>query len=1792
LPSTTTTTGSTGLLACNIGNLGNGVQQTIQVVFKASNALQGTTITNSANGSTSTTDSNLSNNTANASMAISPPALDLIINKKDSVDPVAVGNNTTYTITVSNSGPSDSEGPVITDNLPATGLSFVSASPSIGSCTTPVVGSIGGIVSCTLARFPANSTATVDVVMKAINKGVYINSASISSIEVTNGWESPTTNNAVSEQTTVRTKTDMQVVSKTPSVNSPNIRDNFTYLIKVRNNNNTGAGLSEADNVVLSDTLPTDMELTGVPSLNLIAGTTSLFSCTGVAGAKNFTCNLGTVSLGAKVDVLVPVQLTRVTSIPQTFTNTATVKTSSLDINPGNNSNSSNVFVGSSSISGQVFHDFNNNGSVEPTDTGISNVIVSLTGTTFDGVAINQTTGTDANGNFIFSGIAQSDAVGYTIKEGTVTEPNLIDGIDTAGSSGGDATTVNDQISGIVLAFNTAATAYNFGEIPQARIGIAKRVISTSANSDGSFDVGFKLIVTNLSLEALNTIPVDDVLAGTAPKFGNYNAGTLSNGQYQIAALPTGSCSGLQAGFTGDVANTRLATITSISANTSCNINFTLKVRPTAPLPPIRPSGGRYENQAQIVSATGALTGQTPATNPQLKDFSNNGTNADPNGNGLANEAGENDPTPVNPMFASAIGIAKQVNGNVSVNPDGSLTVPIRLLVTNIGNEPLHAISITDPLSAGTGGQFGNFVSGGSAAVLAKGQYTMQTAPTFSGNCSTGTTISGVTGDSGNIILANIANMMTATSCTIDFSYRFKAKLATVYTNQAKADAISDFTSSPVTDLSNNGNNPDPNGNGNAGDPGENTPTPVPVPLIGLAKSAGGVVRIGDGTYTVPFTLTVQNMGATALSNVQINDTLTGALPEFGQYTSNATPAAGEYTITNSPTVSNQTNGASLTAVAAGTFTGSGSASALLVAANSNLPNFGSAPSSAQLNFIIRFYPTTPGPFNNSATTIGSPPGGGTVSDNSVDGSIPDKNGNKDPNDDTSPTIVSLDGQHIGVAKTTAGIIQTAVKRFRIPYSLVISNTSSVTATNVQLNDNLIATFPTAISRTISSPVKVSACTGTVLNIASPAFTGTGQNKLLAGNQNLQPGESCTVSFTTEIDFGSNPLPTTVQNNQATATSSQTPDGIIISSDLSDDGILPDPNGNGDPTETGENDPTPVNISSVNLASITGKVYLDSNHDRLDNDLAASPSVSGFIVEVLNAAGEIVGTTNTDKLGQYTIEGLFPSTPSNSATTYSIRFREPSSHAIYGLPQSNDPNATRNGIIKNGIITNVSLVSQVTTINQNLPLDPSGVVYDSITRAPLAGAIVSLVTGGTAVPAHCLVGNVNAQITNDNGLYQFILLNPAPAGCPSDAVYTVKVTQPAGYLPPSSALIPPESGIHTPPGNGGNGTVDAIQAQNTAPTGTQLTTYYLAFNLTLNSSANVVNNHIPLDLITNGALTLVKSTPKLNVIRSELIPYTIKAKNNFDVKLPNIDVIDQIPAGFKYKAGSARVAGLALEPSVNGRTLRWSKQVFTAKEERKFSLILIVGGGVNEGKFVNKAWAENNIISQRISNIATATVRVIPDPTFDCSDIIGKVFDDKNLNGYPDEGEETLPGIKLATARGWIVTTDNYGRYHITCASVPNPYRGSNFIVKLDERSLPSGYRVTTENPRVVRLTRGKLVKANFGAAIHRVIRLDMANDAFELSSSELKLDYVKRIDSLLDILKQSASVLRISYLADYETEDLAQDRLANAKTLIKERWQAIDCCYDLIIEEEIHWRTGESRASKTDDVKNNGEEK
>jgi hypothetical protein len=232
----------------------------------------------------------------------------------------------------------------------------------------------------------------------------------------------------------------------------------------------------------------------------------------------------------------------------------------------------------------------------------------------------------------------------------------------------------------------------------------------------------------------------------------------------------------------------------------------------------------------------------------------------------------------------------------------------------------------------------------------------------------------------------------------------------------------------------------------------------------------------------------------------------------------------------------------------------------------------------------------------------------------------------------------------------------------------------------------------------------------------------------------------------------------------------------------------------------------------------------------------------------------------------------------------------------------------------------------------------------------------------------------------------------------------------------------------------------------------------------------------------------------------------------------------------------------------------------------KVELTLIANAAVQPGPATNKAQLLNFFTNNLVAN-ARATVTVVADPVFDCGEIIGRVFEDANRNGYQDQGEKGLPGVRIATVKGLLVTTDKFGRFHVACADIPDHSIGSNFLMKLDTRTLPTGYRLTTENPRDVRLTAGKMTKLNFGASIAHLVDLDLNGKVFKPGSTELLPQWNAGLGTLIAKLAEEPSTLRLTYHTEKEPTALASKRLAAVSALITKLWSKADGSYDLPIE-------------------------
>lgn len=255
-------------------------------------------------------------------------------------------------------------------------------------------------------------------------------------------------------------------------------------------------------------------------------------------------------------------------------------------------------------------------------------------------------------------------------------------------------------------------------------------------------------------------------------------------------------------------------------------------------------------------------------------------------------------------------------------------------------------------------------------------------------------------------------------------------------------------------------------------------------------------------------------------------------------------------------------------------------------------------------------------------------------------------------------------------------------------------------------------------------------------------------------------------------------------------------------------------------------------IAGGGTASISGRITRSSG-----------PAIAGVVVELVDGTGRVIATALSQGGGFYAFSNI-------PAGDYGVRFNTSTgimrSHADVGTQQGN-------------VVTNISVTSGTDIQDVDaIVLDPSGVIYDSIQRTPISGALVSFYFGETKVSNSWLdttLGGLNDQTTDSTGFYSFVLNGSASSG-----IYELRVTAPSGYANATSLLIAPGGTLTTALGGG----IEEIQPQATAPLGGQSTLYYKRFTFTVGAtlattSNGVVKNHIPLDPIMTAALSVTQN---------------------------------------------------------------------------------------------------------------------------------------------------------------------------------------------------------------------------------------------------------------------------------------------------------------------------------------------
>lgn len=308
-----------------IGNLAAGTTRTFQFLADIG-ANQTADLTNTATVVGFEVETNLLNNADDAIVDL--VSTDVRIEKTDLTDPVNAGNQFTYQITVTNDGPDNATGVVVTDPLPA-GVTFISGNVD-GAANLVTVDPATGLVTATVGNL-ANAAASVITIVVAVAPDAVSPLNNTATVTVDPNTDPDLTNNTSDEDTTINRVVDVGVTKTvTGTATAGGV---VTYTVAVVNN-----GPGQARGVTVVDTLD--------PNLTLVNGSFD-------PGTSGVTIGQSGQALTFTVGTLAPQQT-------QTFTfdvmigssafgvipNTATVSTTDTDNVPANDSDDVNINVG------------------------------------------------------------------------------------------------------------------------------------------------------------------------------------------------------------------------------------------------------------------------------------------------------------------------------------------------------------------------------------------------------------------------------------------------------------------------------------------------------------------------------------------------------------------------------------------------------------------------------------------------------------------------------------------------------------------------------------------------------------------------------------------------------------------------------------------------------------------------------------------------------------------------------------------------------------------------------------------------------------------------------------------------------------------------------------------------------------------------------------------------------------------------------------------------------------------------------------------------------------------------------------------------------------------------------------------------------------------------------------------------------------------------------------------------------------------------------------------------------
>jgi uncharacterized repeat protein (TIGR01451 family) len=237
--------------------------------------------------------------------SVVPGAADLVLGVTDNPDPVVIGSNLTYTISLTNFGPSTASNVVVSANLPNT-VSFISA--SAGYTLTSNL-----LTFANLGNLAKDASVSITVVVQPFVLGPATNIVTASSMVS----DPNLADNTVADVATVVPPSADLMLAVSDEPDPVVVGSSLTYTLSISN-----LGPATATTIRVTNTLP--------GTVNFVSASPSGYI---VNGSQVIFTNLGNLGSGNQTQASITVHPT----VAGEITNTATVSSSVLDSLKANN---------------------------------------------------------------------------------------------------------------------------------------------------------------------------------------------------------------------------------------------------------------------------------------------------------------------------------------------------------------------------------------------------------------------------------------------------------------------------------------------------------------------------------------------------------------------------------------------------------------------------------------------------------------------------------------------------------------------------------------------------------------------------------------------------------------------------------------------------------------------------------------------------------------------------------------------------------------------------------------------------------------------------------------------------------------------------------------------------------------------------------------------------------------------------------------------------------------------------------------------------------------------------------------------------------------------------------------------------------------------------------------------------------------------------------------------------------------------------------------------------------------